>query len=419
MPNKKEYTEMTADAKVGLLLGLALIAIIIFAINGVPEFIPSARDNSSVVKTAVTTQTSGALVIEPAVVDVARNLQEKRTSVRYVNPPSEVIPLDESAGGSNEVLAAQKQTTPGEKAPSSEKAKETIQPTSDVAAAKTQVVQPRQQEVAAATTTSQKTVAGANHVVEDGESLAYIAKKYYGEDTGNKKTTIQMLYEANKDILESPDKVQVGDKLVIPNVESATVLLPEPTKKEKDSVVTPQVTPTKKGKEKQAADAQAPAKTQEDKEKEAASQSGSLLDKFKNVFMSTESKKDTPEAKDTTKEKPAVKDATKEKPAVREVTKTKPAAKEITKESAKEKPVIKNVSKDKNSVAANDKNSEKTQFSKGMTTYTVQNGDYLYKIAQKCMGDGDRYPELLKLNSDLLSGSHHLQVGMKLKVPKQ
>jgi nucleoid-associated protein YgaU len=396
MSNKKEYTEMTADAKVGLLLGLALIAIIVLAINGVPDFIPSAK-NTPVVETAVTTQTSGALVIEPAVVDVARNLQEKRTSVRYVTPPSEVIPLDEYAGGLSQAPAAREQTASSDTASSTSsvaEVKEAAQPDTKVAVVESQTQQPdvqkteqvqkpNRQEVAAVPKMPQKTVAGANHVVEEGESLAYIAKKYYGTDEGNKKTTIQMLYEANKDILESPDKIQVGDQLVIPKVESATAQQSAPDKKEK--------------------------------EKEAVAKPSSLMDKFKNVFMSTGGKKDTPAVKDATKEKPAAKEVTKEKPVVKEVTKEKPTAKEVT----KEKPVVKNGSKDKNgSPAVSDKKADKTQPSKGVTEYTVQSGDYLYKIAQKFLGDGDRYPELQKFNNDVLSGSNHLQVGMKLKIPK-
>jgi len=356
---------MTADAKVGLLLGLVLIAIIILAINGVPDFIPSAK-NTPVVETAVATQTGGALVIEPTVVDVARNLQEKRTSVRYVTPPAEVIPLDEFAAGSSQAPAMQ--TISNDTAPPAAEVKETAQPDTKTAVVESKTEQPdvqkteqaqkpNRQEVAAAP----KTVAVANHVVEEGDSLAYIAKKYYGTDEGNKKTTIQMLYEANKNILESPDKIQVGDQLVIPKVASAATEQAAPAKKEKESAVG----------------------------------TSTLLDKFKNVFMSTDSKKDNLAAKDVTKEKPTVKDVT------------------------KEKPVVKNGSKDKNgSLAISDKKADKTQSFKGVTIYTVQSGDHLYKIAQKFLGDGDRYPELMRLNNDVLSGSDRLEVGMKLKVPK-
>ncbi len=95
--------------------------------------------------------------------------------------------------------------------------------------------------------------------------------------------------------------------------------------------------------------------------------------------------------------------------------KDNPTVKDVT----KEKPVVKNGSKDKNETSAmNDKKTDKTQSSKSVTIYTVQSGDHLYKIAQKFLGDGDRYPELMRLNNDVLSGSDRLEVGMKLKVPK-
>ncbi len=49
------------------------------------------------------------------------------------------------------------------------------------------------------------------HVVAKGDSLSAIAKKYYGD--GNKYMKI---FDANKDQLKDPDKIQVGQKLRIP-----------------------------------------------------------------------------------------------------------------------------------------------------------------------------------------------------------
>jgi nucleoid-associated protein YgaU len=49
------------------------------------------------------------------------------------------------------------------------------------------------------------------HVVAKGESLSVIAKKYYGD--GNKYMKI---FDANKDQLKDPDKIQAGQKLRIP-----------------------------------------------------------------------------------------------------------------------------------------------------------------------------------------------------------
>ncbi|MGD8896590.1 MAG: LysM peptidoglycan-binding domain-containing protein [Acidobacteriota bacterium] len=48
--------------------------------------------------------------------------------------------------------------------------------------------------------------------VVGGDTLSKIAKKYYGDATKYMK-----IFEANKDQLKDPDKIQVGQKLKIPD----------------------------------------------------------------------------------------------------------------------------------------------------------------------------------------------------------
>lgn len=50
------------------------------------------------------------------------------------------------------------------------------------------------------------------HVVEKGDTLGAIAKKYYG-----KASAYMKIFEANKDILTDPDKIKPGQKLRIPD----------------------------------------------------------------------------------------------------------------------------------------------------------------------------------------------------------
>ena len=50
-------------------------------------------------------------------------------------------------------------------------------------------------------------------------------------------------------------------------------------------------------------------------------------------------------------------------------------------------------------------------------TYTVKEGDSLYRIAEELLGDGERYKELFKANKDKLSSANDIRIGMKLKVP--
>jgi len=50
------------------------------------------------------------------------------------------------------------------------------------------------------------------HVVEKGDTLGAIAKRYYG-----KAGAYMKIFEANKDILTDPDKIKPGQKLRIPD----------------------------------------------------------------------------------------------------------------------------------------------------------------------------------------------------------
>jgi nucleoid-associated protein YgaU len=51
------------------------------------------------------------------------------------------------------------------------------------------------------------------HTVEKGESLSKIAKHYYDDMMKYKH-----IYEANTDILNNPDQIEVGQVLTIPNL---------------------------------------------------------------------------------------------------------------------------------------------------------------------------------------------------------
>jgi nucleoid-associated protein YgaU len=55
------------------------------------------------------------------------------------------------------------------------------------------------------------------YVIQEGDSnLAKIAKKFYGEEEGNRLVNINRIFEANKSVLKSPDKIFVGQTIVIP-----------------------------------------------------------------------------------------------------------------------------------------------------------------------------------------------------------
>ncbi len=54
---------------------------------------------------------------------------------------------------------------------------------------------------------------------------------------------------------------------------------------------------------------------------------------------------------------------------------------------------------------------------KAGSVYVVKEGDSLWKIAATQLGDGNRYKDIVKLNSDVLSSEDDIAVGMQLKMP--
>jgi len=49
------------------------------------------------------------------------------------------------------------------------------------------------------------------YVVKAGDSLSKIAKQYYGD-----ASLYDKIFQANRDVLKDPNKIQVGQKLRIP-----------------------------------------------------------------------------------------------------------------------------------------------------------------------------------------------------------
>jgi nucleoid-associated protein YgaU len=190
----KGVFKMTADAKVGLLLGLFFIVIIAFLVNGLPNFIQ--EENTSPPNAAIVTSARQDMVLGDNVPEVVHRLYPPRVESRQtVPPPQETIVLGASPEQTSEIeipeIITQHQTS------------------AVVVNTPSTVIQ---QPVAAP---ELKT-----HVVKQGESLPVIAKLYYGSEEGNRRIVIQKLYEANSRVLKSPDQVRVGDKLLIPTLDA-------------------------------------------------------------------------------------------------------------------------------------------------------------------------------------------------------
>ena len=61
---------------------------------------------------------------------------------------------------------------------------------------------------------------------------------------------------------------------------------------------------------------------------------------------------------------------------------------------------------------------EKSADSSQYSTYTVQSGDNLWRIAERELGAGSRWQEIYNLNKDIISNPDVIQPGWSLKIPK-
>ncbi|MCK5172710.1 MAG: LysM peptidoglycan-binding domain-containing protein, partial [Planctomycetes bacterium] len=62
-----------------------------------------------------------------------------------------------------------------------------------------------------------------SYSVRSGDNLGVIAIKVYGAEKGNKKVAVDGIFAANRSTLSSPDRLVVGQKLIIPDISVAGV----------------------------------------------------------------------------------------------------------------------------------------------------------------------------------------------------
>jgi nucleoid-associated protein YgaU len=281
---------MTSDAKMGLLLGLIFIFIIAFIINGMGNFRANSNNNE------LTTQ----------MIDSQKNYQAlaaKERKLREVfNQPEPVKKADVAAENSSSRYAAEQNirfSAPLPKNSPVEKNDVLINP----APAK---------RVVTRTQTTRTVKAAAKwpkyHLVDEGDNLALIAKKFYGAKQGNKKKNIDRIFRANQQ-LNSADEIYAGQRLVIPALANSAN--------------------KKKG--------------------------------VTNVSAGTRFQKVG---------------------------------------SVANKPIY-----------------QKSRDARKKAVYVVRQGDSLWVIAARKLGNGCRYSEIVKLNRDILADEDYLAVGMRLKMP--
>jgi len=226
---------MTSDAKIGLLLGLVFIFIIAFVINGLPRFRSAvsnneqannivdprsdshaigererraqdifnfqeqleaepARDFLSVTQDWTNTGEVGFGSLEDTglVTPVAMNNQNP-DNIRHQMPLTQNASVTENSAIENPAYQVRSVVPAGN-------------------AERTQVQRPE----------PVRPVPPKSYIVQDGDRLSDIAKKFYGQTEGNRLVNINRLFEANRRILKSVDEISIGQKLLIPPLPVST-----------------------------------------------------------------------------------------------------------------------------------------------------------------------------------------------------
>jgi nucleoid-associated protein YgaU len=242
---------MTADAKIGLLLGLVFIFIIAFIINGVtgPLSHPNAANASSAVaKSNDNPGLAGAAQEAQRKLDWQQELDGRTTSLQVpATTPA-------TADASTQTSAVAKDSTAPDQMPASQTLDDGIKTvveslTADSGQAKSEVpidttgpkpaaepsptVAAAGKEKAMPGPTPAVTVrkeAPKEYVVQPGDDLSKIAKKVYGPVDGNRYVNVMRIFQFNRTVLKHEDEVAVGQKLRIPPLPASKPVASTPAK---------------------------------------------------------------------------------------------------------------------------------------------------------------------------------------------
>ncbi|MBN1508824.1 MAG: LysM peptidoglycan-binding domain-containing protein [Sedimentisphaerales bacterium] len=257
---------MTSDAKIGLLLGLIFIFVIAFIINGLPSLRPQTT-KGEVTTNMMPTQDENLVLAErerkaqetiswSELLDQQTGEPDAAAATKSVEPttptPEQPVAADNAGEGVRSILpmpsadGLEKLTngladivkTLAEASGPSTGQQRVTEPAPSV-----HVAQPQQSTADVRSTqapvtdtagpaASASTGAVRTYVVVDGDNLATIAKKMYGAEEGNRIINNQRIFEANRNVLKSPDDVAIGQELVIP-----PPARPKPVEKRPDTVL--------------------------------------------------------------------------------------------------------------------------------------------------------------------------------------
>jgi len=245
---------MTSDAKIGLLLGLVFIFIIAFIINGLPNLRPqTTRAQVTTDGPAFTEENMGIAEKEQKAQEVLNweELLEQQGGVLAEfdeaaaepgltggdsDPVTQAPPTPVAVADSEDVRAV----LPLPSAETVEKLtqglgnilkdltetsrpalaqEETTEPAPVVATPEPKPTTRRQaRQITEALRKPPARVAARPkvYVVTEGDNLASVARNVYGPEEGNKRANIERIFQANRRVLDSPDEIYVGQKLIIP-----------------------------------------------------------------------------------------------------------------------------------------------------------------------------------------------------------
>lgn len=230
---------MTSDAKIGLLLGLIFIFVIAFIINGLPNLRPQATRGETANVMPTQDENIGLAERERKAQETWEELLDtqadeskgpvtatKSVELTTAPTPEQPVAADNAGEGIRSILPMPSvdglekltkglgdivQTLAQASGPAVAQEK-TTEPAPSVEVAK----QPPKPEGTQATETAKATGATKTYVVVEGDTLASIAKKAYGPEEGNRIVNNQRIFEANRNILKTPNDIIVGQELVIP-----------------------------------------------------------------------------------------------------------------------------------------------------------------------------------------------------------
>jgi len=205
---------MTSDAKIGLLLGLVFIFIIAFIINGLPK-LRGETDSNELTTNMVRNDPPGLgarerradEVLNPPpqapqrpLFDPAHTFSTDDASVRDTFPLANGI-LGRQNTAENVIGPIGPVLVGGEK-----------QSVSPPAAPNDRQAEPKTTEPAKPI----KPSGLKTYVISSGDTLATVAKKFYGPEEGNKRANVARIFEANRRLLKSADEIFVGQEIIIP-----------------------------------------------------------------------------------------------------------------------------------------------------------------------------------------------------------